>query len=113
MDEIDPDSESEPDLGWPTDHEFFPQVSAEGHHAKGYDIGDDREGSGQMAGASASRSALFSTHGALGSLLGVSRGRPILLDCVDLDWPILRAIHPRYPLRHAGDAQSNKVLGLL
>ena len=30
LDEIDPDSESEPDLGWPTDPEFYPQVSAEG-----------------------------------------------------------------------------------
>ena len=29
LDDIDPDPESEPSLGWPTDYEFFPQVSGD------------------------------------------------------------------------------------
>ena len=29
LDDINPDPESEPSLGWPTDYEFFPQVSGD------------------------------------------------------------------------------------
>ena len=38
------------------------------------------------------------------SLLRVGRSRSILLDCVDLDWPVLRTLDARHPARHAWDA---------
>lgn len=51
LDEIEPDADEEPSLGWPSDYEFWPQASAEQQHFKGYGNGDDREAQCEDEGA--------------------------------------------------------------
>ena len=49
LDFLDGDPDREPSLGWPTEYEYHSQSFATGHHARGHDVGDDREGTGSLS----------------------------------------------------------------